>query len=144
MIVTTDVVNNLGVMPLEKRDIQLFSFGMNSNFNNVSNTDLARLKFTFSKAAYIDVFSVEARSFEKQYKEKNHIRPSEFATKGFDVTYDTLLRLMNGSFNDGAKDGVSRRVSTKFDYSKRMFSSTENKGVFLLQYQDNLELLPLD
>ena len=64
-------MNNLVVMPLEKRDIQLFSFGMNSNFNNVSNTDLARLKFTFSKAAYIDVFSVETRSFEKQYKEKN-------------------------------------------------------------------------
>ncbi|MDC9722457.1 MAG: LysM peptidoglycan-binding domain-containing protein [Urechidicola sp.] len=144
LLVTTDVVNNLGVMPLEKRDIQMFSFGMNSNFDNVSNTDLARLKFTFSKAAYIDVLSVEARSFEKLYKAKNHIRPSDFATKGFDVTYDTLLRLMDGSFNDGAKEGVSRRVASKFDYSKRMFGSTENKGVFLLQYQDNLELLQLD
>ncbi|MFK5880294.1 MAG: LysM peptidoglycan-binding domain-containing protein [Flavobacteriaceae bacterium] len=144
ILVTTDVVNNLGVMPLEKREIQLFGFGMNSNFNNVSNTDLARLKFTFSKEVYIDVLSVEARSFEKLYKQKNHIRPSDFATKGFDVTYDTLLRLMNGSFNDGAKEGVSRRVATKFDYSKRMFSSTENNGVFLLQYQDNLELLQLD
>lgn len=144
LLVTTDVVNNLGVMPLEKRDIQMFGFGMNSNFDNVSNTDLARLKFTFSKEEYIDVLSVEARSFEKLYKAKNHIRPSDFATKGFDVTYDTLLRLMDGSFNDGAKGGVSRRVAAKFDYSKRMFGSTENNGVFLLQYQDNLELLQLD
>ncbi len=144
ILVTTDVVNNLGVMPLEKRDIQLFGFGMNSNYDNVSNTDLARLKFTFSKEVFIDVLSVEARSFEKLYKQKNHIRPSDFATKGFDVTYDTLLRLMNGSFNDGAKEGVSRRVASKFDYFKRMFNSTENNGVFLLQYQDNLELLQLD
>lgn len=144
LLVTTDVVNNLGVMPLEKRDIQMFGFGMNSNFDNVSNTDLARLKFTFSKEEYIDVLSVEARSFEKMYKAKNHIRPSDFATKGFDVTYDTFLRIMDGSFNDGAKDGVSRRVASKFDYSKKMFGSTENNGVFLLQYQDNLELLRLD
>lgn len=144
VIVTTDVVNNLGVMPLEKRDIQLFGFGKNSNFDNVSNTDLARLKFTFSKEEYVDVLSVEARSFEKLYKAKNYIRPSEFAAKGFDVTYDTLLRLMNGSFNDGAKEGVSRRVSTKFDYSKKMFSSTENNGVFLLQYQDNFKLKVID
>jgi len=144
VIVTTDVVNNLGVMPLELRDIQLFSFGKHSNFDNVSNTQLARLKFIFSKSSYIDVLSVEVRSFEKLYKAKNYIRPSEYATKGFDVTYDTLLRLMNGSFNSGAKDGVSRRVATKFDYAKQLFSSTENKGIFLLQYQDNLELKVID
>ncbi|PCI09547.1 MAG: hypothetical protein COB73_05305 [Flavobacteriaceae bacterium] len=143
-IVTTDVVNNLGVMPLEKREIQLFGFGKGSNFGNVSNTDLARLKFTFSKEEYIDVLSVEARSFEKLYKAKNHIRPSEYATKGFDVTYDTLLRLMNDSFKGGAKDGISRRVATKFDYSKKLFSSTENNGIFLLQYKDNLELKVID
>ena len=143
--VTSDVVNNLGVMPLEKRDIQLFSFDKGDNFKDVSNTHLARLKFTFSQVDFIDVLSVETRSFQKMFKAKNHIRPSEYANKGFDVMYDTLLRLSNADdFNDGAKQGISTRVTTKFDYSKRPFGSTENKGVFIIQYQENLELLSLN
>ncbi len=143
-IVTTDVVNNLGVMPLEKRDIRLFSFDKGSNFDNVSNTHLARLKFTYSQEEFIDNLSVKTRSFEKLYRTKNYIRPSYYATKGFDITYDTLLRLSNGSFKESAKKGISRRVGSKFDYSKKLFGSTENNGVFLLQYQDNLELKVLE
>jgi len=143
-VLTADVVNNLGVMPLEKRDIRLFGFEMNTTYNNVSSGHLARLQFTFSKEEYIDALSVEARSFSKMYHEKNHIRPSYYATKGFDVTYDVLMRLAKGSFNASIKEGVSKRVKTKFDYIKTKFGSTENRGVFLLQYQDNLELKILE
>jgi len=143
--VTSDVVNNLGVMPLEKREIKLFAFEKGDNFDDVSNTHLARLNFTFPQTDFIDVLSVEVRSFQKMYKDKNHIRPSEYASKGFDVMYDTLLRLSNADdFNEGTKQGVSTRVIIKFDYSKRFFGSTENKGIFLVQYQENLELICID
>lgn len=144
-IVTTDVVNNLGVMPYEKRDIRLFGFNMGENFKDVSNNQLARLKFTFPTAEFTTILSVEQQSFQKMYKSKNHVRPSVFATRGFDITYDTLIRLSSSDdFNDGAKQGVSERVITKFDYSKKLFSSTENNGVFLIQYQENLELISID
>ncbi len=140
-ITTADVVNNLGVMPLELRDIRLFSFAMGTNFNNVSNTHLVRLNFTYSDEEFIDELSVKTRSFERMYKAKNYVRPSYYATKGFDVTYDALLRLSTyDSFNEGAEAGVSERVLTKFDYTKRWFGSTENLGVYLLQYQEGLEL----
>jgi len=144
-IVTSDVVNNLGVMPYEDRDIQLFAYNKGVNFEGVSSNRLARLKFTYPSTEFFDASSVEARSFSKIYKDSNFVRPTVFATRGFDVTYDTLMRLANADdFEEGAEKGVSERVYTKFDYDKRWFGSVENKGVFLLQYQENLELISLD
>lgn len=105
---------------------------------------MARLNFTYAASEFNNVTSVENRSFQHMYKQKYHVRPSEYANRGFDVMYDTLLRLSSADdFNEGAKLGVSERVVTKFDYSKRLFGSTENKGVFLLQYQNDLELIEL-
>lgn len=144
-IVISDVVNNLGVMPYEKRDIQLFGYNKNDNFEGVSSNRLARLKFTYPATEFFDASSVEARSFFKMYKDTYYVRPTVFATRGFDVTYDTLMRLSNADeFEEGAEQGISERVYTKFDYDKRWFGSTENQGVFLLQYQKNLELKSLD
>lgn len=143
-IVTNDVVNNLGTMQLENRDIQLFATQKGNNFKDVSNSHLARLNFTYVTTEFNQVTSVENRSFQKMYKQKYHIRPSEYANRGFDVMYDTLLRLSNADdFTEGTKLGISERVMTKFDYNKRLFGSTENHGVFLLQYQNNLDLIEL-
>jgi LysM repeat protein len=144
-VVTSDVVNNLGVMPYEDRDIQLFAYNRGSNFKGVNSDRLARLKFTFPASEFIDASSVEVRSFFKMYKDSYYVRPSAFAIRGFDVTYDALMRLSNtDKFSEGKTQGVSERVYTKFDYHKRWFGSIENKGVFLLQYQKNLELKSLD
>lgn len=140
-IVTTDVVNNLGVMPLENRDIQLFGFNESANFKGVSNMHLVRLKYTYPSVEFSDVSNYNTENFINMYKREYYRRPSYFANKGFDVMYDTLLRLSNAKdFNEGALQGVSERIITRFDYSKRLFGSTENNGVFLIQYQENLEL----
>ena len=144
-VTTNDVVNNLGVMSKEKAKIQLFSFDKGSHFSNVSNNQLARLQFTYPMEEFVDVTSDAVKYFRRKYKQKFYSDPSKYAIKGFDVTYDTLLRLSsNDSFNEGAKAGVSKRIGTKFDYSKKLFGSTENKGVFLIQYQEDLNLKVLD
>ncbi|AOW21704.1 lytic transglycosylase [Urechidicola croceus] len=145
-VVTSDVVNNLGVMPKKNRNIQLFSFAKGRNFDNVSNNHLARLKFTYPQESFVDVLSTGYKSFEKQYKSKSKIGPSEYSIKGFDVTYDALMRLAkHDTFKDGAKAGVSERVGTKFEYSKKLFgSSLENVGVFIIQYQEDLKLKSID
>ncbi|PHR69623.1 MAG: hypothetical protein COA67_09420 [Lutibacter sp.] len=144
-ITANDVVNNLGVMSKEKAKIQLFSFDKGSHFKNVSNNQLARLQFTYPKEEFVDITSDTVKYFRKKYKQKYHSYPTKFAIKGFDVTYDALLRLSSfDSFNEGAKAGISQRVGTKFDYTKKLFGSTENKGVFLIQYQEDLNLKAID
>ncbi len=144
-VTTNDVVNNLGVITKEKADIQLFSFEYGFNFVNVSNNQLARLHFTYPKEAFVDTFNDATKSFKKKYRKKYYAWPSKYAIKGFDVTYDALLRLVGfDSFNEGATAGISRRVGTKFDYHTETSKSTENTGVFLIQYQENLKLKALD
>ncbi len=144
-VTTNDVVNNLGVMSKEKAKIQLFSFDNGSHFSNVSNNQLAKLQFTYPKEEFVDITSDAVKYFRKKYKQKYYSYPTKYAIKGFDVTYDALLRLSSfDSFNEGAKAGISQRIGTKFDYTKKLFGSTENKGVFLIQYQEDLNLKVLE
>ena len=124
-----------------KTEIRLFSFDKGSNFKNISNNQLSRLGFTYPQENFKDNASDTAIKFAKKYKRKYYIRPSIHAIKGFDVTYDTLLRMADyDSFNEGSKAGISERIGTKFEYDKKLFGSTVNKGVFLIQYGEELEL----
>ncbi len=144
-VTANDVVNNLGVISKKTATIQLFSFDNGAHFSNVSNNQLARLQFTYPVEEFVDVTNDAVVNFRKKYRKKYYSDPTKYAIKGFDVTYDTLLRLSSfDTFNEGAKAGVSHRVGTKFDYSKKLFGSTENNGVFLIQYQEDLNLKVLD
>lgn len=144
-ITTNDVVNNLGVISKEKAKIQLFSFDFGSNFSNVSNDQLERLNFTYPSSEFVDDLNEETKFFNKNYRAKYYRYPSQYAIRGFDVTYDALLRLAYyDSFNEGAKAGVSQRIGSKFDYNKKLFGSTENNGVFLIQYQEGLKLKSIE
>lgn len=140
-LTANDVVNNLAVIPIEKAQIQLFSFDNNANFSSISNNKLERLNFTYPKSYFVDELDEKTKSFNKKYRSKYYCWPSQYAIKGFDVTYDALLRLSNyDSFNEGARAGISQRLGSKFDYKKKIFGSTENKGVFLIQFQKGLVL----
>ncbi|MDT0552796.1 LysM peptidoglycan-binding domain-containing protein [Urechidicola vernalis] len=144
-IVTNDAVNNLGTLPLENREIQMFAPQKGNNYKDVMNEHLARLNFTYASTEFNNVASSAYANFQGMYRQKYHVRPSDYAKRGFDVMYDTLLRLSSGEdFNEGATLGVSERVLTKFDYKKRLFGSTENKGIYLLQYQSDLSLIELN
>jgi hypothetical protein len=67
--------------------------------------------------------------------------PSFYATKGFDITYDILVRLASGNdLKKTFKAGTSSRVETKFDYRN---SITENQGLFIVQYNKDLTLTKL-
>jgi hypothetical protein len=70
--------------------------------------------------------------------------PSFYATKGFDITYDVLMRLASGnSLKSTFNDGASYRVESKFDFTKKLFKTSENNGLFILQYNEDLTLTRL-
>ena len=60
------------------------------------NNNLAQLEFVYVTDTYVDESSLAARTFNKQYLEKNKALPSYYATRGFDVTYDVVMRLASG------------------------------------------------
>ena len=140
-IVTTDVVQNLGSMS-DKIKITLFGFNKGSNFKNVSNNDLARVNFHFTTSNYVDDEDKLVKNFVKAYKRKNYSKPSEYAFRGFDLTYDTLLRLATHTdINRALNAGYSKRVSSKFEYIKNdIGEGFVNQGMYLMKY-DGLQIV---
>ena len=141
--ITSDVVNSLISLP-EETTAKLFSIEKGSSFKRIENNKLAKVGFTFVTDTYIDEDAFATKVFNAQFKRKNYVLPSVYATKGFDVTYDVLMRLASGDeLKDTFKNGVSYRIESKFDYSKKLFSTTENNGLFITQYNEDLSLTRL-
>ncbi|QYS91003.1 hypothetical protein JJC04_14360 [Flavobacterium covae] len=74
-------------------------------------------------------------------KEKNKINPNTFAIRGFDVTFDTLLRLMQEKpFADTANDNSTEQAESRFDYQSNSEGGFYNKGIYILYYDTDLTI----
>jgi len=83
--------------------------------------------------------SSEALIFEKEYRIDNKIYPSTFATRGFDVTFDTMMRLsQDQSYQETADILATEQVNNKFEYYKKEDGGFTNKGIYILYYDTDL------
>ena len=146
VIVTSDntivasAINSLISLP-EETTATVFAFEESSAFNQIDNMKHAQLGFTYVSDAYVKENAIEAKAFNRKYKVKNGALPSSYATKGFDATYDILMRLASGNdLEDTFKEGVSYRIESKFDYTNEKDKVPENKGLFILKYNTDLTL----
>lgn len=121
--------------------IKIFAFDKATTYDKIDNHKLAKLGFTYTSDVYADNTSMAAQIFNKQYQEKNNAFPSYYATKGFDITYDILMRLASGNdLKDTFKEGISYRLESKFEFSKKLFATSNNNGLFILQYNPDLTI----
>ena len=110
------------------------------DFEEISMKRLTILKMLYPSLTR-ENNSPEASIFEKEYKAKNKIFPSQFATRGFDITFDTLLRLSQGkSFEVSASEDKTEQVESKFEYDRKDSEGYLNKGVYILEYQEDLSV----
>ena len=142
-VLVADAINSLISLP-EETNVRLFTYNKGRAFDKVANLKLAKINLTYVSDEYIDEASVFTQVFNKQYFDKNNVLPSYYATKGFDITYDVLIRLASGkNLKSTFKEGASYRIESKFDYSSKLFGATENKGLFIVQYNKDLSLTRL-
>lgn len=142
-VIVASAINGLISLP-EFVSVRVFTFDKVSAFSKLDNSKLAQLEFTYVS----DEFSIETsenmRVFNQKYFEKNYTFPSSYATKGFDVTYDILMRLASGKkLKTTFKKGFSYRLESKFDYLDKDIKVTENKGLFIVKYNPDLTLTRL-
>ena len=143
-IIVASAINSLISLP-EETTATVYAFDQISVFNQIDNLKLAQLGFTFVSDVYVKEDSFEANAFNLKYKAKNGRLPSLYATKGFDVTYDILMRLASGNDLDTTfKEGVSYRLESKFDYTDNTVKIPENKGLFILKYNVDLTLTRIE
>lgn len=123
--------------------VQVFAVNKNNAYNRIDNNKLAQIQFTYVTNMFADVNSKEVNIFNEKYLDKNNALPSDYAVKGFDITYDILMRLASGEkLNKTFKQGTSFRLENKFEYHKK-FGIYTNQGLYLVKYNNDLSLIRL-
>ncbi|CAM1370187.1 conserved hypothetical protein [Tenacibaculum litoreum] len=139
-VVVADALNSMISLPDETK-VQVFATSKGDAYDKIDNNKLASINFTYVSNTYSDEDAIETKDFNNKYLQKNNTIPSDYAIKGFDITYDVLMRLASGNeLTDTFKKGVSLRVENKFDYHKKMFGSSGNQGLFIVKYNKDLSL----
>jgi len=137
-VISSDVVNTFGVMANEHA-IKLFTTKIFEDFKHLDYQLLGQLSWSFPSTQFIDLNNQSVTSFKKKYYNLNHAQPSKYSFTGFDMTYDSLMRLAQGNnYSEGLEAGKSIRLSHQFDYinSNKGF---DNKGVLLISFNKDLE-----
>ena len=140
-VIISDVVNSLISLPNDTK-VNVLTFDKGSVYDKIDNLKLGKIGFTYVSEEFVDETSESSQSFTKLYQEKNNTLPSFYATKGFDITYDILVRLSSGKRLQATfREGATVRVDTKFEYKNN--ETFENEGVFILQINKDLSITKL-
>ena len=121
-------------------DIVLYTSNKSSAFEdeaNVSNIHLSNLNFHYPSPNRSFNVSIP-NSFINHYKSIYGITPSKYATRGFDLTMDILLRLASHDdlYSGSQSDIETEYVENKFRYSKKLFGGYYNEAVYVVKYED--------
>jgi len=106
--------------------------------DEISFSNLVKLKLMYPSVTR-DNDSPEGVAFENKFRKINMIAPSDYAVRGFDVTFDTMMRLMqNKSFEETANATATEQFENKFEYYKKDNAGYTNKGVYIMYYDSDL------
>jgi LysM repeat protein len=108
--------------------------------DEIAISSLAKLNLLYASVTRENE-TTEAAIFSKVYKKKNNIFPNQYATRGFDVTFDAMLRLsQEKSFEETIFDNATEQVENKFNYTKNPAGGYSNRGVYILYYDEDLSV----
>lgn len=124
---------------LPEYQIQLVVLERYDVFDNV---ELPLSRLTSLKMLYPSVTKDDEGAdtvlFGRLFKDKNGVMPNQYATRGFDVTFDTILRLFQeDGFTDVMRTKASEQVENKFTY-KVENGGNYNTGVYIMYYDQDL------
>ena len=122
-------------------DIQLAVFELYDalNFEEIPMKNLTDLKLLFPSTTKV-AETPEEKIFEKQFKKINNIYPNAAAKKGFDVTFDAMLRICQPEgFVKSAAITKTEYIENAFDYSSNNGMITNN-ATYLLYYDSDLTI----
>lgn len=110
------------------------------DYEEIDLKRLTKLKMTYPSASK-DNDSAEASQFDIAFKKKNKIFPNQYAVRGFDLTFDTLLRLsQNKTFEQSMNEDATEQIESKFDYAKKLSGGYANNGIYILYYDEDLTI----
>ncbi len=116
--------------------VRMFTTNKNKAFDNdaISISHLSNLRFTYPSVSR----EVGNNAFVKRYQERFGDAPDRFAVRGFDITYDLLLKLAykNDLFVISKMIGETEYNGNKFSYEKDPASGYFNSSSFINTYEE--------
>jgi len=142
--ITASAVNHLNVLS-QKIPVKLFATKKGANFDKLDNNHLANINFTYASSGIMVNSLANVQGFYEKYAALNHAYPSTYAKKGFDLTFDILIRLGGyESLEESFTEYYSERIESKFNYNVNEKGAFENQAVYLLQYNEDLDIEVLE
>ncbi|MCG9793822.1 LysM peptidoglycan-binding domain-containing protein [Flavobacterium algicola] len=110
------------------------------NFEEIKIDNLVKLKLMYPSVTRENI-SPEAMAFDRNYKQLNNVFPDTYSTRGFDVTFDTMMRLVQDvKFEDTVNSVATKQIDNQFEYYRKSDGGYTNKGVFILYYDTDLTI----
>ena len=110
------------------------------DFEEISLNRLTKLKLLYPSLSRPNS-TIEANQFDRKYKKINKILPSQFAIRGFDLTFDTLIRLsQDKTFEETIQSTATEQIENKFDYVQNTTYGYSNNGIYILYYDTDLTI----
>ena len=132
----TSVTSILNSSNTEDIKVRMFTTNRNRAFENdvISSTHLSNLNFTYP-SPYREIGS---DSFVRQYRKRWGSTPDRYAVRGFDLTYDLLLKLAFKANLFEASDliGLTEYTGNKFNYIRDYTSGFYNTACYIMKYED--------
>jgi LysM repeat protein len=139
-MIKTTMATMMSVMASYNVELVIMEPNETLDTDEINFENLTKLKLMYPSITR-ENDSAEAQIFEKEYRKKNKISPSTYATRGFDVTFDTLMRLSQGkSYQETADTMATEQVDNKFEYYKKADGGYTNKGIYILYYDTDLTI----
>jgi LysM repeat protein len=130
----------MGAMANYKVQLVILEPNETLDTDEISFENLTKLKLMYPSVTRENE-SPEALVFEKEYRKKNKIAPSNYATRGFDVTFDTMMRLsQDKTYQETVDFTATEQVDNKFEYYKKEGGGYTNKGIYILYYDTDLTI----
>lgn len=120
----------------DKLKMRMFTTNKGVAFDNdvVSSTHLSNLSFTYPSVYRIP----ESNSFSTRYEKRFGSLPDRYAVRGFDLTYDLLLKLAfkNDLMEASKYIGETEYSGNKFDYEKDFTQGYFNQASYIMTFED--------
>lgn len=85
--------------------------------------------------------TANSKQFLSSYQQKYNLLPSANVMLGFDITFDSLLRMLQKQgFENSAVNDITEYTQLKFDYEKNILGSYNNDGIYILQYDSDANI----
>ncbi len=120
----------------DKLKMRMFTTNKGTGFENdvISSVHLSNLHFT-----YPSVYKMpESSAFSRRYEKRFGSLPDRYAVRGFDVTYDLLLKLAykNNLMEASKYIGETEYAGNKFDYEIHPSMGYFNQASYIMTFDD--------